>query len=148
MCPLTNVSVHELLCCEGLEVSACTLDTVYECSTGTQRLSLKVARDEGMCLLCRHMKREGTITFNGSPSTKRLKRITGFVMQVCFAAPPWPAVRMSHQSAAHAASCNGSLMYDSLHAQALHRHKLIASMLHRIFVVLTMPVDMCLERTF
>ena len=32
------------------------------------------------------MKREGTITFNGSPSTKRLKRIIGFVMQVCLTA--------------------------------------------------------------
>ena len=31
---------------------------------------------------CRHMKREGTIAFNGQPSTKRLKRNIGFVMQV------------------------------------------------------------------
>ena len=28
------------------------------------------------------MKREGEITFNGQPSTKRLKRNIGFVMQV------------------------------------------------------------------
>ena len=33
-------------------------------------------------LSCRHMKREGTIAFNGQPSTKRLKRNIGFVMQV------------------------------------------------------------------
>ena len=39
-----------------------------------------------MSFLYRHMKREGTITFNGSPSTKRLKRNIGFVMQVCFRA--------------------------------------------------------------
>ena len=32
--------------------------------------------------VCRHMKREGTIAFNGQPSTKRLKRNIGFVMQV------------------------------------------------------------------
>ena len=32
--------------------------------------------------VCRHMKREGTIAFNGQLSTKRLKRNIGFVMQV------------------------------------------------------------------
>lgn len=31
----------------------------------------------------RHMKREGNITFNGQPATKRLKRHIGFVLQVC-----------------------------------------------------------------
>lgn len=34
------------------------------------------------CATRRHMKREGAITFNGAPSTKRLKRHIGFVMQV------------------------------------------------------------------
>lgn len=52
--------------------------------TETQRL----LHQEGVfaksdVLRYRHMKREGAITFNGCPSTKRLKRNIGFVMQVC-----------------------------------------------------------------
>lgn len=46
-----------------------------------------------MCGLCRHMKREGVITFNGQPATKRLKRIIGFVMQVLRTCLPSPAPR-------------------------------------------------------
>ena len=70
-------------------------------SSGTSGLLKKLASPEDMCLLCRHMKREGTITFNGSPSTKRLKRIIGFVMQVRYAAinlpaaSPMPSCRIS-----------------------------------------------------
>ena len=49
-----------------------------------QRLSkgFETGCPDALCAWCRHMKREGEITFNGQPSTKRLKRNIGFVMQV------------------------------------------------------------------
>lgn len=43
----------------------------------TSLLSIMGARDQ------KQMKSEGTVTFNGQPLTKRLKRRVGYVLQVC-----------------------------------------------------------------
>ena len=62
--------------------------------------------------MCRHMKREGVITFNGQPATKRLKRNIGFVMQVLRACLPSSVSRdgfsdriAALQSGVHACMC-------------------------------------------